>query len=120
MDTAKRIKLAKRHRGFSNCFGTALYIAGIKEKDEFVPHIYDYLPTLEALPKTSKPTSHSLVLFYKKEHSRYLDHMAVVTSLSPLLVVHRPHDCSFGPVAEVPIEDVCKIHGNDIEYRKKA
>jgi len=51
----KRIQLAKRHKGVTNCFGTAFYIAGIFEKDKIIVSPYIYTPAVIKLIKLEQP-----------------------------------------------------------------
>lgn len=122
----KRIKLAKNHKTFTNCFGTALYISGIFEKDNFIASPYVYEPIIERLIKLKQPELYSLVIF-KRGKNKYIDHMAILTKINPLLITHRDIDGIFRK--DEPLDEVVKRHSSelmierhgpiiDIEYRK--
>ena len=126
----KRIRLAKRHKTFTNCFGTALYLAGIIKQDKFIPRIWDYDSELERLTILDQPEVYSLAIF-RRGTNKYVDHIAIVTGINPILLTHR--DILTHPegvfIEKEPLEEVVarystpemnKIHGQitQIEYRR--
>jgi len=122
----KRIKLAKRHKRVTNCFGTAFYIAGIFEKDMFICSPYIYEPAIAKLTKLEQPELYSLAIF-KRGENRYIDHIAIITRINPLLITHRDLDEQFKK--DEPLDEVVKRHSSeslvktygsitDIEYRR--
>ncbi|GEM_PF-4242389 len=116
----KRIKLAKRHKIFTNCFGTSLYIVGILNKDRFVSRVWDYEPEIEKLARLDKPELGSLVIFRKGTgKGRYIDHMALVLSVNPTRVIQRELDGH--SIGEKNIERVIRDYDIlETEYRRPS
>jgi len=127
MSVIQRIKLVKRHKRFTNCFGTALYIAGIIGKDRIISYPWDYEERIKKLDELAEPEIYSLVIF-RREDSEYPDHMAIVTGINPTLLTHR--DGIRGPfIDKEPFEKVVERYGTNemvekhgpitrIEYRR--
>ena len=92
----KRINTAKKYeKDFQrNCIGTAMYLAGIVEKDLFMSST-DALTLLENLVredqivKTTQPQKDCLIILKHPTFKGYLTHMGVVTELQPLTMTHR-------------------------------
>lgn len=79
----RRAALCKGTRR-SNCIGTALYLVGEKEKDEF-ESIWN-VPELTHLKISKTPILGCLIAWQTYSRTR---HLGVVTSITPLLITHR-------------------------------
>ncbi len=116
MAILERIRLAKKHKKLTNCFGTSLYIAGILDRDIFVSRVWDYESEIGKLTKLDGPELGSLVIFRKGEE-RFVDHMAVVLSLNPTRVIQRELDGH--SIEEKRLEEVIRDYGiAEVEYRR--
>jgi hypothetical protein len=73
----------------SNCRGTALYIVGEIDNDEYVPQYIT--KQIEKLKEVTVPVKHCLAVWicYPERQYDYVYHMGVVVSTVPLLVTHR-------------------------------
>lgn len=95
----ERLEIAKENKGESNCHGFSLYVTGVIDTDRFVdPDKEDYFSKMKLL---DKPEVCSLALFkgklgassFSKRDDEEIDvhiHTGVVTSVDPLLMIHRP------------------------------
>jgi hypothetical protein len=90
MDISERIAIASTNTSNRNCFGTALYLAGLLPQDQFLDLDFEGRklgPYLEEDPLRS-PRKGSVVLYWFLD-TDLLVHMGVVTRLSPLRITHR-------------------------------
>ena len=92
MGVLERIDIARGNREFSNCFGTALFIAGFIFRDEFISRLWGddvgHERRIEQLDELQTPVVYSLALF-RRGSTKYIDHIAIVTGVDPILLAHR-------------------------------
>lgn len=119
MNVKKRLRLAKRHKTFTNCFGTAFYIAGIVKKDEFICQPSKIDSKVKRLEKLEKPELYSLAIFRKRNgNSNYIDHLAIVTGLNPVLITYRGLD-GHQWIENILLEEAVQSYKTKlVEYRK--
>ena len=70
----------------SNCAGTALYIVGELEKDEYISRIH-YKNKLESLDLTNSIQIGLLIAWHDK--SKTSEHIGVIVNTNPLLIANR-------------------------------
>lgn len=101
----------------ANCIGTSLYLAGLTEKDglnQDLTGVYDnYLKKLEFLKKPQLCSLVSWEKIRKRKNNIEVVHLGIVSSLSPLKVIHRQGTWGSkrnGLVVESFFEDVNKTY----------
>jgi len=93
-DIAQRIRLSKRRfLSHQNCFGTALFVLGLKDEEREVEwdhtfwghgQLYDIIMSLK---KAGEPIDGGLILF---RNEKRIGHMGVIIEVSPVEIFHRP------------------------------
>jgi hypothetical protein len=91
LDYQERLCKAKENKKDSNCIGTALYLAGLTDKDGYYPTkdvFNDYLVNLEEI---SDAENGSLVAWLNVIGDEVLQvpHMGIITIERPICVTHR-------------------------------
>lgn len=116
-DYEKRLEIAKNSK-YSNCIGTALFLAGITEEDNFIstyPRDYRICSALlRTRARLEEPIEGALAAWEIIQKPRTeCHHLAVVVAVSPsILVTHR--DGSIGPlVINVNLDDVRKVYDDN-------
>ncbi len=134
MSIQQRIRLARCHKTPSNCFGTALYIAGIIPRDIFIGRLWgddlDYEKRIEGFEELPRPELYALAIF-RRGHTKYIDHLAIVTGVNPVLLTQRDILLEFDGefVENEPLEETIKRYSTNqmneshgpitkIEYRR--
>lgn len=92
MDLAERVSKLKPSGEKASCFGTALYLAGLRET-EVVVDVFEFADAFEALTKLDGPELGAIVAFawadYPYEGQTFYNHAGLITSLTPLQIVNR-------------------------------
>lgn len=86
----ERIGIAKRKHEGKNCVGTALYLVGEEDLDNYI-HPRDVI--MSALSKIEEPHIGALAVWTYKPWIIFREevmHMGVVTGINPTQVTHRP------------------------------
>ena len=101
----------------ANCIGTALYISGEADREEYVDPTDAHRKRLSLLRKLERPVEGCIVAWQGNWHSdplgrvltedTYTNHTGIVVSLSPLLVTHRK-GIGTGLTRQQPLEEISK------------
>jgi hypothetical protein len=86
LDLSKRVFMAIENQTPTNCIGTALFLSGVNDSDEYFspPQAKrHFLPRMESL---SQPEEGAIISW---ENDATVNHMGVVVSVNPLKVTHR-------------------------------
>lgn len=113
-EVKKRIETARQRRNRSNCYGTALYISGVRKDDSAVSSPCLYYKYFEQMKRLEKPILFCLVLF---RGGGRINHAGIVTRTRPLEITHR--DGYHGSFREGDyLESVLCVYGPQVEYLK--
>ena len=90
-EVIKRIRKAARAPiGEENCVGTAMYIAGLVEKDGYLGSHTAYERFLKNLDPIESPEQGCLISWETEEEGKKLiDHVGVVVTANPVRITHR-------------------------------
>jgi hypothetical protein len=99
----------------TDCYGTALYIAGKTDKDEMFGFIEvkRYLKKLKTLIKPKVPCIVAYVgptppeLQFVRTSNNFVHHLGIVTSVDPLLIAQR-NGKKFQENQQIPFEEIAK------------
>lgn len=95
----------------SNCYGTMEYILGVQEEDQWT-HGIKIERLLRGYKEIGKPVEGTLAIWRDR---RNLDHVALVTNVVPLLIIHRQKtDGLFEK--HVPISNATQLYGKDVSF----
>jgi len=92
-DIAQRIRLSKQRFLNQNCFGTALFVSGLKEEERQAEwdqtawrhgQVYDMIMGLE---KAEEPVEGGLIIF---RNEKRIGHVGVIIEVFPIEIFHRP------------------------------
>ena len=115
----ERKKLVKNYIE-SNCLGTASYLTGQQNKDEYVSPVEK--PTLEGLTESKEPLKGVIeVLVYEQDNKKIVYHTFVVDEEKPLMVLQR--ETARGAFNKKSLKEVLKENRENspfdltVEYR---
>ncbi len=102
-----------------NCIGTALFLAGMTKQDGIIYPDKAYRQFLVDLPRVNSPELYGFIAWQQalysskivKTPSVWTAHLALVTSLDPLLVAHRQGIRNFFE-EEAPFERADTVYGS--------
>ena len=87
LDLESKLVLCRKTWYLSDCYGTAFYLAGLKEDDELVT-TEEAEKYIKDLPVSQEHVLHCLAIFYVQEEKK---HMGLITKMDPVCITHRLH-----------------------------
>lgn len=103
-----KIKQANRTIVSTNCIGTALFLAGLTEKDNMKDKRFAYNQYLKNLKRLEKPERGCFVCWEKTnqlKETQEVVHLGIVSKVKPLTIIHRKGKYFEGKNAKIYEQD---------------